>query len=215
MVRFDPAFQQARQFAQQSSTSDGDQLARTADSVLQSIETDDPRLSRSEFMEFMRKLRDREVVAEGNKMVHNMQPGGLWADEFEQQMHVDERGQMWVCDIGASLLYMLSNNIGQIAYLNAQAHGLQRIYFGGYFIRGHPITMNTLSYAINYWSRGTAEALFLRHEGYLGAIGAFLKYDNAPAQLPARSRRYSVSEHFVQWDVQAGGDTAANESSSS
>ncbi|KAL7746713.1 hypothetical protein RI367_007993 [Sorochytrium milnesiophthora] len=131
------------------------------------------------------------------------------------RMTGEERGRLRASDIGASLLYMLSNNIGQIAYLNAQAHGLQRIYFGGYFIRGHPITMNTLSYAINYWSRGTAEALFLRHEGYLGAIGAFLKYDNAPAQLPARSRRYSVSEHFVQWDVQAGGDTAANESSSS
>jgi pantothenate kinase len=30
----------------------------------------------------------------------------------------------------------ISNNIGQIAYLNAQQHGLKRIYFGGGFIRG-------------------------------------------------------------------------------
>lgn len=29
-----------------------------------------------------------------------------------------------------------SNNIGQIAYLNAQQHGLKRVYFGGCFIRG-------------------------------------------------------------------------------
>jgi type II pantothenate kinase len=35
--------------------------------------------------------------------------------------------------------------------------------------------MHTISYAINYWSRGQVQALFLRHEGYLGAIGAFLK----------------------------------------
>jgi pantothenate kinase len=41
-------------------------------------------------------------------------------------------------DIAASLLYMVSNNIGQISYLNAQKHGIQRIYFGGCFIRGHP-----------------------------------------------------------------------------
>ncbi|KAL7752952.1 hypothetical protein RI367_001403 [Sorochytrium milnesiophthora] len=85
----------ANEFAQQSSTSDGDQLARTADSVLQSIETDDPRFSRSEFMEFMRKLRDREVVVEGDKVVQNTQPGGSWADEFERQVDGDERGQMW------------------------------------------------------------------------------------------------------------------------
>jgi len=32
-----------------------------------------------------------------------------------------------------------------------------------------------VSYAIRYWSKGTVEPLFLRHEGYLGAIGAFLK----------------------------------------
>ncbi|KAL7745954.1 hypothetical protein RI367_008734, partial [Sorochytrium milnesiophthora] len=83
------------EFAQQSSTSDGDQLARTADSVLQSIETDDPRFSQSEFMEFMRKLRDREVVVEGDKVVQNTQPGGSWADEFKRQVVGDECGQMW------------------------------------------------------------------------------------------------------------------------
>lgn len=37
---------------------------------------------------------------------------------------------------------------------------------------GHPITMNTLSYAINFWSKGEMKALFLRHEGHLGATGA-------------------------------------------
>jgi len=35
--------------------------------------------------------------------------------------------------------------------------------------------MNTLSYAIRYWSNGEKQAYFLRHEGYLGAVGAFLK----------------------------------------
>lgn len=35
--------------------------------------------------------------------------------------------------------------------------------------------MNTLSYAIKFWSQGQKEAYFLRHEGYLGAVGAFLK----------------------------------------
>ncbi len=79
-------------------------------------------------------------------------------------------------DISISLLYAISNNIGQIAYLQAQRHGLEDIYFGGSYIRGHPQTMNTLSYAINFWSQGEKKAYFLRHEGFLGAVGAFLKH---------------------------------------
>ena len=68
-----------------------------------------------------------------------------------------------------------SYNIGQIAYLQSCKHNLEHIYFGGSFIRGHRQTMNTLSYAIDYWSNGEKQAYFLRHEGYLGAVGAFLK----------------------------------------
>lgn len=79
-------------------------------------------------------------------------------------------------DISRSLLYAISNNIGQIAYLNAEKHGIQRIYFGGSFIRGHTITMNTLTYAIKFWSKGTKKAFFVRHEGYIGSIGAFVKH---------------------------------------
>lgn len=76
-------------------------------------------------------------------------------------------------DVAKSLLFMICNNIGQIAYLNAIKFGLKRIYFAGYFIRDHPITMYSISYAIDYWSRGQMQALFLKHEGYLGAIGSF------------------------------------------
>jgi type II pantothenate kinase len=68
-----------------------------------------------------------------------------------------------------------SNNIGQIAYLQSEKHRLEHIYFGGSFIRGHRQTMNTLSFAIKFWSKGEKQAYFLRHEGYLGAVGAFLK----------------------------------------
>lgn len=78
-------------------------------------------------------------------------------------------------DISRSLLYAISNNIGQIAYLQSEKHRLEHIYFGGSFIRGHRQTMNTLSFAINFWSQGQKEAYFLRHEGYLGSVGAFLK----------------------------------------
>lgn len=78
-------------------------------------------------------------------------------------------------DISKSLLYAVSNNIGQIAYMNAEKYNLDRIYFGGCFIRGHAATVGTLSYAIRFWSKGTKRALFLRHEGFLGSIGAWIK----------------------------------------
>jgi type II pantothenate kinase len=103
-------------------------------------------------------------------------------------------------DISRSLLFAISNNIGQIAYLQAQLHDLEHIYFGGSFIRGvlfcevvlmmigHTITMNTLSYAIKFWSNGTKQAYFLRHEGYLGSVGAFLRH-----QPKEWIRRFSAS----------------------
>ncbi|KAG9313968.1 fumble [Chiua virens] len=86
-----------------------------------------------------------------------------------------ERGTFEAEDISRSLLYAVSNNIGQIAYMNAEKYGLDRICFGGCFIRGHATTITTLSYAIRFWSKGKKRALFLRHEGFLGAIGAWIK----------------------------------------
>lgn len=79
-------------------------------------------------------------------------------------------------DICRSLLNAISNNIGQIAHMNAEKYQLDRVYFGGCFIRGHQATIATLSYAIRFWSKGRRRAYFLRHEGYLGAIGAWVRH---------------------------------------
>ncbi|XP_022734128.1 pantothenate kinase 1-like isoform X1 [Durio zibethinus] len=81
-------------------------------------------------------------------------------------------------DISRSLLRMISNNIGQISYLNALRFGLKRIFFAGFFIQGHAYTMDTISVAVHFWSKGEAKAMFLRHEGFLGALGAFMSYEN-------------------------------------
>ncbi|XP_054824165.1 pantothenate kinase 1-like isoform X1 [Prosopis cineraria] len=85
-------------------------------------------------------------------------------------------------DIARSLLRMISNNIGQISYLNALRFGLKRIFFAGFFIRNHPSTMDTLSVAVNFWSKGEAKAMFLQHEGFLGAMGAFMSSDKHGVQ---------------------------------
>ncbi|XXG65652.1 hypothetical protein AAC387_Pa05g3295 [Persea americana] len=79
-------------------------------------------------------------------------------------------------DISLSFLRMISYNTGQISYLNALCYGIKRIFFGGFFIRGHAYTMGTSSFALHFWSKGQAQARFLRHEGFLGALGAFMSY---------------------------------------
>ncbi|RZS04566.1 hypothetical protein BHM03_00034922 [Ensete ventricosum] len=63
-----------------------------------------------------------------------------------------------------------------IAFLVAALLGLNRVFFGGSYIRGHPSTMDNISYAISYWSKGQMQATFLRHEGFLGALGALMSY---------------------------------------
>jgi type II pantothenate kinase len=92
----------------------------------------------------------------------------MYAEEGEERSFTD-------ADIARSLLFMISNDIGQISSLYAMLHNVKTIYFGGFFLRHHPVTMHTLGYSVNYWTKGQVQARFLRHEGYLGAIGAFLK----------------------------------------
>ncbi|KAF0989282.1 hypothetical protein HZS_3233 [Henneguya salminicola] len=76
-------------------------------------------------------------------------------------------------DMAKSLLRMISYNIGQLAVLYAQLHKLNRIYFGGYFIRGNFMPVLTISEAVAFFSKGTIPALFFKHDGFLGALGAF------------------------------------------
>lgn len=63
-----------------------------------------------------------------------------------------------------SLLHMISNDIGQLACLYAKLHNLSRVYFGGFFIRGHPVTMHTITYSINFFTKARPLFLCLTHE---------------------------------------------------
>lgn len=81
-------------------------------------------------------------------------------------------------DLVKSILIMICYDLSQLASLHARLHEVTRVYFGGYFIRKNFLTMKFLKHGINFWSRNSIECLFLRHEGYLGAVGAFLKCAN-------------------------------------
>lgn len=99
----------------------------------------------------------------------------LIASSFGKVTYNDKgRPKYSEADLARSLLFTVSNDIGQIASLYATVHKMDKVYFGGYFLRNHPLSMHTISYSIKYWSNGKVKPLFLRHEGYLGAIGAFL-----------------------------------------
>lgn len=77
-------------------------------------------------------------------------------------------------DIVRSLLFMISNNIAQIGYLNAKFHNIQRIFFSGGFLQENEFVWSRFSYAVDFWSQGKMAAMFLRHNSYLGALGALL-----------------------------------------
>uniref|UniRef100_A0A0D9XG06 Pantothenate kinase 2 n=1 Tax=Leersia perrieri TaxID=77586 RepID=A0A0D9XG06_9ORYZ len=105
-------------------------------------------------------------------------------------------------DISLSLLRMISYNIGQISYLNALRYGLKRIFFGGFFIRGHAYTMDTISFAVNFWSKGEAKAMFLRHEGFLGALGAFMSYEKHgldDLRIHHLVERFPMGAPYISW----------------
>lgn len=122
----------------------------------------------SSFGKVFKMKRQGESEAEDGSVLSNRDPQRADGSATPERAFAPE-------DISRSLLYAVSNNIGQIAYLQCEKYNLERIYFGGSFIRGHRQTMSTLSYAIKFWSNGEKKAYFLRHEGYLGSVGAFLK----------------------------------------
>eukprot|EP00020_Sapocribrum_chincoteaguense_P006531 CAMPEP_0170748962 /NCGR_PEP_ID=MMETSP0437-20130122/10143_1 /TAXON_ID=0 /ORGANISM="Sexangularia sp." /LENGTH=437 /DNA_ID=CAMNT_0011087857 /DNA_START=43 /DNA_END=1356 /DNA_ORIENTATION=- len=89
-------------------------------------------------------------------------------------------------DIIKSLLFMIANNIGQLAYLLATKGGagdeegggkagdLSTIIFAGGFVENDYLK-ERLSYAVSFWSQGAMSAQFAVHNAYLGALGAFLE----------------------------------------
>ena len=59
-------------------------------------------------------------------------------------------------------------------YLNAQLHNTRYVFFTGGFLRNNAIAVRTLTYTMHVWAGTAVEPLFLRHEAYNGAMGAFV-----------------------------------------
>eukprot|EP00730_Choanoeca_flexa_P004149 TRINITY_DN11613_c0_g1_i4.p1 TRINITY_DN11613_c0_g1~~TRINITY_DN11613_c0_g1_i4.p1 ORF type:complete len:684 (+),score=186.51 TRINITY_DN11613_c0_g1_i4:2-2053(+) len=131
------------------------------------------------------------------------------SDKSKQQLQLRR-------DLAASLLQMISFNISQIACLNARLHDVQRVYFAGFFIRSQPTVMSIITKAVMFWGKGQLEALFLRHEGYLGAVGSYLSaFDGLldmdairpttpTTSTPSHESPISVAENFVRQSMLRG-----------
>ncbi|RLN76674.1 hypothetical protein BBJ28_00006498 [Nothophytophthora sp. Chile5] len=84
-------------------------------------------------------------------------------------------------DLARSLLFMITQNLGQLAFLNARRVHTKRIYFSGNFLRRNELACRQLAYAIDFWSKSEMQAQFFRHEGFFGALGTFLQRFDASA----------------------------------
>lgn len=132
----------------------------------------------------------RSANANGNHNHSAEEAHGSTSEENHNATPDDNTDTYNPADIVKSLLFMICNNIGQVAYLNAKVHQVKRVYFAGGFIQRNPFIWSTLSYAIKYWSKGDMEAMFLVHDGYLGALGALLA--DPPAFSPEQDHRSQV-----------------------
>lgn len=111
-------------------------------------------------------------------------PGDLVASSFGQMNSRDRRSKVSREDLAKATLVTITNNIGSIARMCAQQEHIDRVLFIGNFLRVNPIAMKLLAYAMDYWSGGTMKALFLEHEGYFGAVGCLLKFNESTALSP-------------------------------
>ncbi|XP_014666518.1 PREDICTED: pantothenate kinase 3-like [Priapulus caudatus] len=102
-------------------------------------------------------------------------PGHIVASSFGHMLSPEHREDVTKCDLARATLVTITNNIGSIARMTALNQGIDKVVFVGNFLRVNPIAMKLLAYAMEYWSKGQLKALFLEHEGYMGAVGCLLE----------------------------------------
>ncbi|XP_067099065.1 pantothenate kinase 2, mitochondrial [Osmerus mordax] len=105
-------------------------------------------------------------------------PGFAVASSFGNMMSKDKRESVSKEDLARATLVTITNNIGSITRMCALNENIERVVFVGNFLRVNTLSMKLLAYAMDYWSKGQLKALFLRHEGYFGAVGALLELLN-------------------------------------
>ncbi|KAI2654312.1 Pantothenate kinase 1 [Labeo rohita] len=131
--------------------------------------------------------------------------GSAVASSFGHMMSKEKRDSISKEDLARATLVTITNNIGSIARMCAvnepgdqaalyrafrvyripseqklptisrEYMKIERVVFVGNFLRINTVSTKLLAYAMDFWSKGQLKALFLEHEGYFGAVGAFLE----------------------------------------
>lgn len=104
-----------------------------------------------------------DLLASSFAKVANDQGGSGVSDRFSKE------------DVLASLVCMISFNIGQLAYYQAQQHDCDTIYFVGNFVRNNLLGMSHIRMIVDLMQQTqNIKSRFLTYDGYLGALGAFM-----------------------------------------
>ncbi|XP_077057304.1 pantothenate kinase 1 isoform X1 [Siphateles boraxobius] len=101
--------------------------------------------------------------------------GSAVASSFGHMMSKEKRDSISKEDLARATLVTITNNIGSIARMCAVNENIDKVVFVGNFLRINTVSTKLLAYAMDFWSNGQLKALFLEHEGYFGAVGAFLE----------------------------------------
>ena len=102
-------------------------------------------------------------------------PKNMTASFFGKMIAANDDERPSDADVCAALLMMVTNNVGQIAYLNALKYNTAHVLFSGNFLRGNKISQSALARSLHFWSGGNMKALFMKHEGYFGSLGCLLE----------------------------------------
>ncbi|CDW53813.1 pantothenate kinase 2, mitochondrial [Trichuris trichiura] len=129
--------------------------------------------------------------------------GTTVAASFGNMIHADKRALVTSDDLTSSVLVTVTHNIASLALLCARVEvrmfgpsfqfsiqnavwgwviilnvdilqKMKKLIFVGNFLRINTISMRHIAEALNYWSNGTCNALFMKHEGYFGAVGCLI-----------------------------------------
>jgi len=133
----------------------------------------------------------------GDKQVYNLKPTTL-ASSFGKMVSKRARKKAAPEDLALSTLIMCSMNVAALAHLHAKSKNAKHVVFTGSFLTGNGsnsirqetnkfglnshserhlhrrnrIAMRTLAYALAFWTKGEKQAIFLKHDGFLGAVGS-------------------------------------------
>jgi len=126
----------------------------------------------------------RDIYGKGYESDTINLPGDTVAASFGKVCSKETRENVRLEDLARSALVTTANNIGSIALNVAIQHGIDRIVFVGNFLRVNEIASRHLAHSMDFWSNGTKKALFLKHEGYFGAVGCLDKLVDDVATKP-------------------------------